>query len=120
VIISFGLALYLLLSFRSEWEALGAGLLAGGFLVIGPFVGLFFSAIVARLVYFPLYVASCRISWLPIFLLPISGSLVGLIVVFLFSMRFENLILPVYFIFPFWGVLGGFLFVFGARNHKRA
>ncbi len=51
VIISFGLALYFLLSAHSEWEALGAGLLAGGFLVIGPFAGFLISAIVAGLVF---------------------------------------------------------------------
>jgi len=62
VIISLGLALYFLLSSHSEWEAIGAGLVGGVFLVIGPFVGFFLSAIVAGLVYFPLYVVSCRIS----------------------------------------------------------
>jgi len=120
VIIAFGLALYLLLSSHSGWEALGAGLVAGGLLVIGPFAGFLISAIVAGLVFIPLYKTSCRITRLPILILPITGSIVGLIVAFLFSIRLENLISPVYLIFAFWGALGGFLFVFGTGHQKRA
>ena len=120
MIIALGLALYLLLSSHTEWEAFGAGLLAGGFLVIGPFAGFIISAIVAGLVFIPLYLASCRITALPILLLPIAGSTVGLIVAFFFGMRIENLVLPVYLIFAFWGALGGFLFVFGSGRHRRA
>ena len=118
VIISIGLGMYFFLSSHSEWEALGAGLLAGGFLLIGPFAGFLISAIVVGLIFIPLYKASCRIFGLPILLLPITGSIVGLIVAFLFSMQLENLILPVYLIFAFWGALGGFLFVFGTGHHK--
>lgn len=120
VILALGLASFFLFSSHSEWEAFGAGLLAGGLLVFGPFAGFFFSAIVAGLIFCPLYMASCSITKLPKLLLPIMGCLVGLAFAFLLSMRLENLILPVYFIFAFWGALGGFLFVFGAERRRGA
>lgn len=116
-IISMGLGLYTLLSPQPGWEAIGAGLVAAGLLSIGPFVGFFCSFVVAGLVYIPVYIASYRSPKLPIFLLPITGSITGLIAVLIWR---ENPILPVYFIFAFWGALGGYLFVFGVRHHKIA
>lgn len=118
VIIAICIALYFFLSPYPEWEAFGAGLLAGGFLLIGPIAGFVFSAIVAGLVFLPLYLVSRRITGLPIFLLPIIGSAAGLFIAIIFRIGLENLILPVYFIFVFWGALGGFLFVFGAEHRK--
>lgn len=120
MIVASGTALYFLLSSHSEWEALGAALVGGGFLATGPFAGYFTSVVVAGLVYVPVYMASRRFFGLTLFLLPIIGASVGLTVAFVFSMREDNLILPVFLILAFWGGLGGFLFILGAGHHKLA
>jgi len=118
VIIALGLALYLLISSHAEWEAFGAGLLAGGLLVVGPVVGYCFSVILANLVYVPLYLVSRRVTQLPILILPNIGAIVGLILAFAFSLWWGDLIFPVYLVFAVWGAIGGFLFVSGAEHRK--
>jgi hypothetical protein len=120
VIVASGTALYVLLSSHSEREVSGAARVGGGFLATGPFVGCFIGVAVAGLVYVPVNMASRRIIGLTVFLLPIIGSLVGLTVAFVFSMREDNLILPVYLILASWGGLGVFLFVLGAGSRKLA
>jgi len=113
-----GVALYFLLSSHSEWEAFGAALLAGAFLVVGPIVGFCLSVVLAIVIFVPLYSASCGVAGLARLLLPIIGAIVGLAIAFIMSIRIENLIFPVYLILACWGALGGSLFVFGAEYRK--
>lgn len=108
------------LSSHIEWEAIGAGLVAGGFLVIGPFAGFVVSGILAGVFYIPLYVYSRRIAVPPIISLPIFGSALGLLVALICDKLLGKLIIQVYVIFISWGALGGFLFVYGADHRKLA
>ena len=83
--------------------------------IIGLFIGVPLSAIVAIFIYFPLYSIAINSPRIAMWLLALSGVVVGLGGAALFIPN-NRLSPTLYLLFAGWGAVGGLLFFKGARG----